>query len=110
MPESTAQAIRTAKENARRVVALGTTVVRAVESSTRGGIVVPKSGVTRLTIGPHRPPEVVDALITGMHDEGASHLELMEAFCDRLVIERGYAEAGELGYLGHEYGDLSLLM
>jgi S-adenosylmethionine:tRNA-ribosyltransferase-isomerase (queuine synthetase) len=52
----------------------------------------------------------VDALITGMHDGGTSHLQLMEAFCDKLVIERGYAEANGLGYRGREYGDLSLLM
>ena len=110
VPAGTARAINSAKDRARRVVALGTTVVRAIESSIHLGRVVPRSGVTRLKIGTDHPPKVVDGLITGMHEEGTSHVQLMRAFCDESLVERAYVEAEELGYRGHEYGDLSLLM
>lgn len=109
VPEATAHAIQRARDEGRRVVALGTTVARATESAVQNGIVVPGAGLTRLKIGPDRPPQVVDALVTGMHDQGSSHLDLMRAFTDTLLIERGYAEAEEKGYLAHEYGDLALL-
>ena len=98
----------------RRVVAVGTTVVRALESAaTPDGQVVPTAGWTDLVLGPDRPARVVTGLLTGLHEPEASHLQLLEAVAGRELVDRGYADVTEPGgptYLWHEFGDSMLLL
>lgn len=96
---------------ARRVVAAGTTVVRALETAARDrGIVWPTRGWTRLGIGPERPPRVVDGLLTGLHEPEASHFDLLRAFVPLPLLRRAYVEAIERRYLWHEFGDAALVL
>ena len=94
-----------------RVVAVGTTVVRALESAaTWEGRILPARDWTRLRIRPERPPRAVDALITGLHEPMASHFDLLRAFVPEALLRRAYAEAVERGYLWHEFGDSALII
>ena len=104
-----AEAARAVAE-ARRVVAVGTTVVRALESAGAGGRVRPAAGWTRLGIGPERPPRAVDALLTGLHEPEASHFDLLRAFVPLPLLRRAYVDAIERGYLWHEFGDAALIL
>jgi S-adenosylmethionine:tRNA ribosyltransferase-isomerase len=100
-----------AVNSARRVVAVGTTVVRALESAaTWEGRVVAARNWTRLAIGPERPPRAVDALLTGLHEPQASHFDLLRAFVREPLLRRAYSEAVEQGYLWHEFGDSALII
>ncbi len=100
-----------AVSRARRVVAVGTTVVRALETAAGGdGRVRPASGWTTLAIGPARPPRVVDALLTGLHEPQASHFDLLRGLVEESLLRRAYAEAVEHGYLWHEFGDSALIV
>jgi S-adenosylmethionine:tRNA ribosyltransferase-isomerase len=104
---ATAEAVN----RAGRVVAVGTTVVRALETAAdAGGRVRPMRGWTRLAIGPSRRPRAVDALLTGMHEPQASHFDLLRAFLPPAVLERAYREAIASGYLWHEFGDAALIL
>jgi S-adenosylmethionine:tRNA ribosyltransferase-isomerase len=95
---------------ARRVIAVGTTVVRALESAaSEDGILRPAAGWTELVIGPDRPPRAIDGLLTGFHDRSSSHLRMLEAIAGRPLIERSYRVAADAGYLRHEFGDLMLI-
>jgi S-adenosylmethionine:tRNA ribosyltransferase-isomerase len=95
---------------AQRVIAVGTTVVRALETvADKEGVVHPGDGWTNLVITPERGIRAVDALLTGWHEPDASHLLMLEAFAGREVLERSYAEAVASGYRWHEFGDLHLL-
>ena len=95
---------------AERVVAVGTTVVRALETAaTSPGRVRPGEGRTRLRIGPLSRLAVVDGLLTGLHEPGASHLDLLRAFLDRRALLAAYDAALEAGYLWHEFGDVCLI-
>jgi S-adenosylmethionine:tRNA ribosyltransferase-isomerase len=103
----TAAAVATA----RRVVAVGTTVVRALESAAGdAGQVRPASGWTSLAINRTRPPRVVDALLTGMHEPQASHFDLLQAFVPEALLARAYREAVAREYLWHEFGDATLVL
>ncbi|HEV3231020.1 MAG TPA: S-adenosylmethionine:tRNA ribosyltransferase-isomerase [Candidatus Dormibacteraeota bacterium] len=105
------QATAEAVNGAERVIAVGTTVVRALESSLGpGGHVRATSGWTDLRIGPGTPILSVDGLITGMHEPMASHFDLLEAFLDRDLLARAYSEALDRGYLWHEFGDSMLIV
>ena len=96
---------------ARRVVAVGTTVVRALESAADAdGRLAPARGLTRLAIGPDRPPRVPDALLTGLHEPQASHFDLLRAFLPESLLRRAYSEAVDRGYLWHEFGDSALIL
>ena len=100
-----------AVNGARRVVAVGTTVVRALETAASWeGRVLPARGWTRLAIGPDRPPRAVDALVTGLHEPQASHFDLLRAFVGDCLLRRAYAEAVEREYLWHEFGDSALII
>jgi S-adenosylmethionine:tRNA ribosyltransferase-isomerase len=104
---STARAIGAAA----RVVAVGTTVVRALETAAAAdGTVHPMTGWTDLKLGPSSPIAVADALITGLHEPQASHFDLLEAFVDRDLLARAYDEAIERRYLWHEFGDSMLIV
>jgi S-adenosylmethionine:tRNA ribosyltransferase-isomerase len=94
-----------------RVVAIGTTAVRALESAAdANGQIQAASGWTDLVIGPDRPVAAVDGLLTGWHEPGASHLDMIEAVAGRTLAARSYAEAVAGGYLWHEFGDVHLIL
>jgi S-adenosylmethionine:tRNA ribosyltransferase-isomerase len=108
---STADAINAARLRGGRVVAVGTTVVRALESVTSSdGSVSPGSGWTELIVTPERGLYAVDALLTGFHEPRASHLAMLEALVGRAHLESAYAAALAGKYLWHEFGDVHLLM
>jgi S-adenosylmethionine:tRNA ribosyltransferase-isomerase len=109
--ESTARLVEWVRSNGGRVIAIGTTVARALESAVRpDGSMAAASGWTDLVLGPDRPARVVDGLITGMHAPDASHLLLLEAVAGEDLVQKAYDAALEREYLWHEFGDLSLLL
>jgi S-adenosylmethionine:tRNA ribosyltransferase-isomerase len=111
VPLRTAERIREVKQLGGRVIAVGTTVVRALESSVdANGDVIASRGWTDLVITPERGVHVVDGLLTGLHEPRATHLQMLEAIAGRETIEKAYAAALEHEYLWHEFGDLHLLV
>ena len=114
VPRGTARLVNLTRAAGRRVVAVGTTVTRALESATNiddaDGVVHRAAGWTDLVLGAGRPCRVVDGLITGWHDAGASHLLLLEAVAGPELVAAAYREALEHGYLWHEFGDSALLL
>ncbi len=93
-----------------RVIAVGTTVVRALESAWTPEGVRPVSGFTRIFVNPDRGVHAVDGLLTGFHDPVTSHLALMAAFLGVDGVRGAYAEAVRAGYLWHEFGDSHLVL
>jgi S-adenosylmethionine:tRNA ribosyltransferase-isomerase len=111
VPPATARLVNLTRATGGRVIAVGTTVTRALESAARpDGVVRAASGRTDLVLGPDRSARVVDGLITGWHDAGASHLLLLEAVAGPELVAAAYREAVEHGYLWHEFGDSALLL
>jgi S-adenosylmethionine:tRNA ribosyltransferase-isomerase len=112
VPELTASAVRDARSSDRRVIAVGTTVVRALESAWQAGDgeVVASHAWTDLVISPERGVRVVDSLLTGFHEPKASHLAMLEAIAGRRHLETAYHAALDGGYLWHEFGDLHLIL
>jgi S-adenosylmethionine:tRNA ribosyltransferase-isomerase len=109
--DATARRVELARASGGRVIAVGTTVVRALESAADPtGIVRPGQGWTRLVVSPKRGVRVVDGLLTGWHEPRASHLLMLEAVAGAPLLARVYAEAVRGGYLWHEFGDLNLLL
>jgi S-adenosylmethionine:tRNA ribosyltransferase-isomerase len=101
----------TAINAAPRVVAVGTTVVRAVESAVDpDGAVREERAWTNLVVSAGTSVRAIDALITGLHEPTASHLDLLRAFVDEPLLVRAYDEAVEQGYLWHEFGDSMLIV
>jgi S-adenosylmethionine:tRNA ribosyltransferase-isomerase len=93
------------------VIAIGTTVVRALETVTeRGGNVHAGEGWTDLVVTPERGVFAIDGMLTGWHEPEASHLLMLEAVAGRPVLDVSYAAAEEEGYLWHEFGDVHLLL
>lgn len=107
IPPHTALAIRRASSRGGRVVALGTTVSRALESAARAGhgVVRAGPGVATLRLGPSTPLLVTDVLVTGVHERGTSHHALLHAFADEQAIERATARMEREGFRHHEFGD-----
>jgi S-adenosylmethionine:tRNA ribosyltransferase-isomerase len=94
-----------------RVIAVGTTVVRALATVTDDdGIVHPGKGWTSLVVTPENPPRLIDGLISGWHEPDASHLLMLEAVAGRPLLERSYAAAAAHGYRWHEFGDVHLIV
>jgi S-adenosylmethionine:tRNA ribosyltransferase-isomerase len=111
VPQATVDAVERTKRRGGRVVAIGTTVVRALEGSARARRVLSAgSGETDLRLDAGEPLLVVDGLFTGLHDTSASHFRLVQAFAGRALVERAYAHAERAGYLNHEFGDSSLIL
>jgi S-adenosylmethionine:tRNA ribosyltransferase-isomerase len=111
VPVETASLVNMARRMSRRVVAVGTTVVRALESVTDAtGIVHPGEGWTHLVITPERGVRAIDGLLTGFHEPHATHLWMLAALAGRAHLARSYAEALREGYLWHEFGDLHLIL
>jgi S-adenosylmethionine:tRNA ribosyltransferase-isomerase len=110
LPESTVQAIECARERGGRVVALGTTVVRALEHAGAGGGPLPSGpGIATQRIGRDTRLRVADAIVTGTHEPGSSHFELLRAFASASLLERVSDVLERNAYRTHEFGDSLLL-
>lgn len=111
VPRATAARVNATRAAGGRVVAVGTTVVRALESAVdRLGRVHAFDGWTDLVVTPERGVRAVDGLLTGWHEPEASHLLLLEAVAGRPLLEASYGAAVAEGYLWHEFGDVHLVL
>jgi S-adenosylmethionine:tRNA ribosyltransferase-isomerase len=119
VPRRTAERVNAARRSGGRVIAVGTTVVRALETVTdETGTTHPGEGWTDLVIAPDRTLRSVRGLITGLHEPRASHLMLLERLVARIGggasgschLDRAYSEAKRAGYLWHEFGDSHLIV
>jgi S-adenosylmethionine:tRNA ribosyltransferase-isomerase len=120
VPRHTADLVNAARRDRRRIVAVGTTVVRALETVTdERGITFPAEGWTSLVVTPDRRLRSASALITGLHEPRATHLAILQAVASaggydaargRHHVDRAYAEARRAGYLWHEFGDSHLIL
>lgn len=109
IPVSTANAITRAKGHGVRIVAAGTTVVRALEHAASSGLVAPGLGVATQRIGPTTRLRVVDAVLSGTHEKGTSHYELLRAFTSARTLARMEQQLESHGYRTHEFGDSVLV-
>jgi S-adenosylmethionine:tRNA ribosyltransferase-isomerase len=111
VPAETADAVNTTRRNGGRVIAVGTTVVRALETVTDiDGVAHAGEGWTDLVITPERGVRAVDGLITGLHEPEATHLLMLLSMASPTHLRRAYRAALDNGYLWHEFGDLHLLL
>jgi len=111
VPEATARLVNLTRSAGRRVIAVGTTATRALESAADpDGTTRSAHGWTELILGSEHPARVVQGLITGWHDPEASHLALLDAVAGASLVKAAYAEAEQARYLGHEFGDSCLLL
>lgn len=111
IPAETAELVNESRARGGRVIAVGTTVVRALETVARKtGSVQAARGWTRLHVNQNHQLRAVDALLTGLHEPQASHLDLLSAFIEPTRLQAAYLEAIERGYLWHEFGDMNLII
>jgi S-adenosylmethionine:tRNA ribosyltransferase-isomerase len=111
VPPATARLVAATRAGGGRVIAVGTTVVRALESAARAdGSIAPAEGWTNLVVTPERGVRIVDGLLTGWHEPEASHLQLLEAVAGHDLVQRSYRVALRKRYLWHEFGDVHLLL
>ena len=107
----TASIINTAKSEGRRIIAVGTTAIRAVETAVdKEGIVFPYRGSTELFIDESYSMKIVDGLLTGFHEPRASHLNILQSVGGFKHIDAAYQEAIRAGYYWHQFGDLHLII
>lgn len=110
IPVATEEAIAAAMCEGRRIVAIGTTVVRALEDSAATyGSVAAGSGMARLRLGPQTRLRVVGAVLSGTHEPGTSHHDLLHAFADKEALGRADDALNSAGYRSHEFGDSVLI-
>jgi S-adenosylmethionine:tRNA ribosyltransferase-isomerase len=111
VPDGTARLVNATRRAGSRVVAVGTTVTRALETVTgEDGVAQAGQGWTDLVLGPDRPARAVTGLITGLHAPEASHLQLLEAVAGPGLVARAYAAAVDQHFLWHEFGDSMLFL
>jgi len=111
VPPATARLVNLTRSSGGRVIAIGTTVVRALETvADPDGAVTASSGWTDLVVSPGSGLRVVDGLFTGLHEPRSTHLLMLSAFAGEDLLRRCYTEATERGYLWHEFGDVHLLL
>ncbi|HEY8340684.1 MAG TPA: S-adenosylmethionine:tRNA ribosyltransferase-isomerase [Egibacteraceae bacterium] len=111
VPAATAGAVNDTRRRGGRVVAVGTTVTRALETvADEHGVVRPGRGWTDVVVSPQRGVRAIDGLLTGWHEPRASHLRLLEAVAGRDLLDRSYRAALAEGYRWHEFGDLHLVL
>ena len=111
VPESTAERVNAAHRSGHRVIAVGTTVVRALETSVGAdGLAHAYDGWTDLVISPDRGVRVTDGLLTGWHEPASSHLLMLEAIAGRELLHVSYGMALDTGYRWHEFGDVHLIL
>jgi S-adenosylmethionine:tRNA ribosyltransferase-isomerase len=107
----TAHRVNDTRRSGGRVIAIGTTVVRALESVVdEHGHVHPSEGWTETVVSPERPVRAIDGFLTGWHEPEASHLAMLEAIAGRDLLEASYEAALAEGYLWHEFGDVHLIL
>lgn len=110
VPEATAAMVNETHRRGGRVIAVGTTVVRALETVTQDGVAHAGEGWTDLVITPERGIQAVDGLITGLHEPQATHLLMLLSMASQAHLRRAYRAALDERYLWHEFGDLHLLL
>jgi S-adenosylmethionine:tRNA ribosyltransferase-isomerase len=111
IPATTARAVEVARKRGGRVIAVGTTVVRALEAAaTDDGHLDAGAGLARGKIGPTTHLRVVDAILSGTHEPGTSHYELLRAFLEDSTLQRATEELAQRGYRTHEFGDSVLIL
>ena len=111
IPATTAKAVEIARQHGGRVIAVGTSVVRALEdAATADGHLRSGDGMARGKIGPTTHLRVVDAILSGTHEPGTSHYELLRAFLEDSTLERATEELTTHGYKTHEFGDSVLIL
>jgi S-adenosylmethionine:tRNA ribosyltransferase-isomerase len=111
VPPETALAVNRVHARGGRVIAVGTTVVRALETTVcPDGRVEARQGWTHLRIGPGYQLRAVQGLLTGLHEPQSSHMDLLSAFVEPGRLQAAYAEAIQRGYLWHEFGDMNLII
>jgi S-adenosylmethionine:tRNA ribosyltransferase-isomerase len=110
VPAATARLVNAVHDWGGRVIAVGTTVVRALETVAAEGAVHAGAGLTNLVVTPEAGLHAVDGLITGWHEPSSSHLRLLEAAAGPDLLGRSYAAAEAHGYRFHEFGDSHLIL
>ena len=110
VPPTTVEAILRTRSTGGRVIAVGTTVVRALESATDSCGLRPARGFTRLYLSPDHPIRSIDGLITGFHEARSTHLALLSGFVGEARLRRAYEVAARDGFLWHEFGDSHLVI
>jgi S-adenosylmethionine:tRNA ribosyltransferase-isomerase len=111
VPAATARIVNAARAGGGRVVAVGTTVVRALETVGRAdGRIVPGASWTDRVVTPERGVRAVDGLLTGWHEPDASHLLMLEAVGGSALVQASYDTAARCGYRWHEFGDVHLIL
>jgi S-adenosylmethionine:tRNA ribosyltransferase-isomerase len=106
-----ARLVNEARAAGGRIIAVGTTAVRALESAADpSGHVTATAGWTDLVVTPQRGVHAVDGLLTGLHEPRASHLDMLAAIAGTPLLDRCYRAALDAGYLWHEFGDVNLLL
>jgi S-adenosylmethionine:tRNA ribosyltransferase-isomerase len=110
VPFETAEAVNRARAQRSRVIAVGSTVLRALESSREKNLVIASSGWTDLVIGEGYELQTVDGLLTGFHDRAATHQSILRAVLGRGLLATAYDEAAYEGYYQHEFGDVHLIL
>ena len=111
VPEPTARLINTGRLAQQQIIAVGTTVVRALETVTdSSGITHPGEGWTDILVTPKRGIRAINGLLTGLHEPLSTHLAMLETLAGRAHLEITYKEALQEGYLWHEFGDLHLIL
>ncbi|WP_409293151.1 S-adenosylmethionine:tRNA ribosyltransferase-isomerase [Peribacillus sp. SCS-37] len=107
IPEAAMQAVMEARNRGNRVIAAGTTVVRALETAARNNQL---SGWTNLYIHSRHHLQLADGILTGLHEPEASHLDMLSAFIEMPYLMAAYRDAVKKGYLWHEFGDMNLII
>jgi S-adenosylmethionine:tRNA ribosyltransferase-isomerase len=111
VPAETAGLVNSTRRSGGRVLAVGTTVVRALETvADSDGIVTGGSGFTNLVVTPERGVRAIDGLLTGWHEPQSSHLQLLEAVAGSELLGRSYDAAATAGYRFPEFGDSNLIL
>ena len=111
VPTESAVTVNAARRSGRRVLAVGTTAVRALETvADDRGYVHAGEGWTEVVVTPERGVTAVDGIVTGWHEPEASHLDMLEAIAGRELLDASYRAALEEGYLWHEFGDSHLIL
>jgi S-adenosylmethionine:tRNA ribosyltransferase-isomerase len=110
VPPATARLVNHVRSAGGRVIAAGTTVVRALETAVDHGLVAPAAGWTSHVVTPETGVRAVDGLLTGLHEPRSSHLRMLAAFAGPDLLGSCYEAAITSGYLWHEFGDVHLLL
>jgi S-adenosylmethionine:tRNA-ribosyltransferase-isomerase (queuine synthetase) len=110
VPPATARLVGHVRAHGGRVIAAGTTVVRALETAFNGDLVAPSAGWTSHVVTPETGVRAVDGLLTGLHEPRSSHLRMLAAFAGPELLSACYEAAITSGYLWHEFGDVHLLL